>query len=119
MVLDKKKLSHYNRPIREGILEERRYSFVYTIHFSVQSLTQLSGKLNTGFNGLLELCPCASSRCSTAREGLSYRWLVLEFLDRDDEILKIRRVFEDKCDMENGDIVLRVRSSDECTFGRT
>ena len=60
IVLDKK-LSHHNGPINKGILEERRYSFVYTIYLSVQSLAQLSGELNTGFNGLLELCPCASS----------------------------------------------------------
>lgn len=118
IVLDKK-LSHYNRPISECILEEHRNSFVYAIHLSVQSLAQLSGELNTGFSDLLELRPYVSSWCSTAREGLSYRWLAIQFLDRDDELLKIGGVLEDKCDMENGDIVLRVRSSDECAFGRT
>ena len=54
------------------------------------------------------------------KEGLSYRWLPNEFLNRNNEILKIGGVPEDKCDMENGDIVLRVYgSSDECAFGRT
>ena len=119
MIILDKKLSHHNWPISEGIPEERRYSFVYTIHFSVQSLNQLSGELNARFNGLVKLHSCASSWCSTAREGLSYRWLATELFDGNDELPKIAGVLEDKCDMKNSDIVLRVRSLDECAFGRT
>jgi len=45
--------------------------------------------------------------------------LLLELFDGNDELPEIGGVLEDKCDMKNSDIVLRVRSLDECAFGRT